>query len=123
MLELDLALLSAVRAAAHIVNGWDDVPAIDVVMNNAGIMAVDHALFPDGYESQLATNRLGPFLFMNLILSKVLASKAPRFIMVSNDGHRLCPLRFHGYNFAVLDRLESIDGLESLNRVTILIYT
>ncbi|KAJ5694691.1 hypothetical protein N7536_005103 [Penicillium majusculum] len=98
-LELDLASLDAVRAAATTINNWKDVPSIDILVNNAGIMAVDHAVSPDGYESQLATNHLGPFLFTNLIMGKILASAAPRIVMVSSDGHRLCPFRFHDYNF------------------------
>lgn len=100
-LELDLASLDAVRAAARTMNSWKDVPSIDILVNNAGIMAVDHAVSPEGYESQLATNHLGPFLFTNLIMGKILASAAPRIVMVSSDGHRLCPFRFHDYNFRV----------------------
>ena len=100
-LELDLSSFAAVRAAAETVNGWADVPYIDVLVNNAGIMAVDFALSPDGYESHFATNHLGPFLFTNLIRDKILASATPRIVMVSSDGHRLCPMRFYDYNFSV----------------------
>ncbi|KAL2753165.1 hypothetical protein ACRALDRAFT_2021589 [Sodiomyces alcalophilus JCM 7366] len=99
ILQLDLSSLSSVRAAAGTVNGWEDVPHIDLLVNNAGIMATDFALSPDGYESQFATNHLGPFLFTNLIMDKVLASTAPRIVMVSSDGHQLCPIRFADYNF------------------------
>ncbi|ROT41097.1 retinol dehydrogenase 13, partial [Sodiomyces alkalinus F11] len=99
ILQLDLCSLSAVRAAAATVNGWADVPRIDVVVNNAGIMATEFALSPDGYESQFATNHLGPFLFTNLIMDKILASSSPRIVMVSSDGHQLCPVRFADYNF------------------------
>jgi NAD(P)-dependent dehydrogenase (short-subunit alcohol dehydrogenase family) len=101
ILQLDLSSLEAVRAAATTVNGWSDVPQIDVLVNNAGIMAVDYALSPEGYESQLATNHLGPFLFTNLIIGKLLASAAPRVVMVSSDGHRLGSFRFNDYGFHV----------------------
>lgn len=100
-LELDLSSLAAVRAAADTVNKWPDVPHIDLLVNNAGIMAVDYALSPDGYESQFATNHLGPFLFTNLIMDKILASVRPRIVMISSDGHQLCPIRFYDYNFRV----------------------
>ena len=100
-LELDLSSFATVRAAAEKVNEWTDVPHIDLLVNNAGIMAVDYALSPDGYESQFATNHLSPFLFTNLIMDKILASAAPRVVMVSSDGHMLCPIRFHDYNFRV----------------------
>lgn len=67
ILKLDLASLSAVREAARELLSWD-LPRIDVLVNNAGIMAVDYALTVDGFESQLATNHLGHFLFTNLIM-------------------------------------------------------
>jgi NAD(P)-dependent dehydrogenase (short-subunit alcohol dehydrogenase family) len=101
ILQLDLSSLEAVRTAANTVNSWSDVPHIDVLVNNAGIMATDYALSPEGHESQLATNHLGPFLFTNLIMGKLQASAAPRVVMVSSDGHRLGPFRFDDYNFHV----------------------
>lgn len=101
LLQLDLGSLAAVRKSAAEVNSWDDVPHIDVLVNNAGIMAAKFALSPDGFESQLATNHLGHFLFTNLILGKILASKSPRVVNVSSDGHRLSPIRWGDYNFRV----------------------
>lgn len=100
-LQVDLGSLQSVRAAAAQINAWDDLPAIDVVVNNAGIMAVDYQLSPDGFESQLATNHLGPFLFTNLIMDKIVAAAEPRIVVVSSDGHRLNPVRFDDYNFDV----------------------
>ncbi|KAF3765581.1 putative short-chain dehydrogenase [Cryphonectria parasitica EP155] len=100
LLQLDLGSLQAVREAAATVNGWDDVPQIDVLVNNAGIMAVPkYALSPDGFEITFATNHLGHFLFTNLILDKILASKTKRVVSVSSEGHRLSPIRWGDYNF------------------------
>lgn len=104
ILHLDLGLLKQVRRAADEINSWADVPVIDVLVNNAGIMAPEYKVTDDGFESQLATNHLGPFLFTNLIMKKVLASKSPRVVMVSSDGHRLNPFRFDDYNFDVRSR-------------------
>ncbi|EEQ28765.1 hypothetical protein McanMca71_001163 [Microsporum canis] len=98
-LQVDLASLQSVRAAATEINAWDDLQAIDVLVNNAGIMAVDYRLSPDGFESQFATNHLGPFFFTNLIMKKIVAAKEPRIVVVSSEGHRLNPVRFHDYNF------------------------
>lgn len=100
-LELDLISLAAVRTAANEVNGWADVPQIDVLVNNAGVMASDWALSPDGFETQLAINHLGHFLFTNLIMGKILKSSAPRIVIVSSNGHRFSPFRFDDYNFRV----------------------
>ncbi|OQE05595.1 hypothetical protein PENVUL_c023G03436 [Penicillium vulpinum] len=98
-LQVDLGSLESVRNAAAQVNSWDDIPVIDVLVNNAGIMAVDYKLTTDGVESHLATNHLGPFLFTNLIAKKIVGSKEPRIVVVSSDGHRLNPFRFDDYNF------------------------
>lgn len=101
ILQLDLGSLAAVRKAAAEVNSWDDVPAIDVLVNNAAIMAVDYALSPDGFESHFATNHLGHFLFTNLIMGKILAAKEPRVVSVSSDGHRMSAVRFYDLDFHV----------------------
>lgn len=101
LLQLDLGLFATVRDAAATVKSWDDIPSVDVVVNNAGLMATDFALSPDGFESQLATNHLGHFLFTNLIMDKILASKSPRIVNISSDGHRLNPIRWADYNFSV----------------------
>jgi hypothetical protein len=99
--SLDLVSLAAVRSAAETINGWTDVPQIDVVVNSAGVMAPDWALSPDGYDSQLAINHLGPFLFVNLLMDKILKAPAPRVVCVTSDGHRLSAIRFDDYNFRV----------------------
>ncbi|KAK2033013.1 short-chain dehydrogenase/ reductase [Colletotrichum zoysiae] len=98
-LELDLASLRSVRKAAETVNGWEDVPNIDVLVNNAGIMATPWEKTEDGFEMQFGTNHLGPFLFTNLLIGKVMAAAAPRIVMVSSDGHRLGHIRWTDYNF------------------------
>ncbi|EFQ33840.1 short chain dehydrogenase [Colletotrichum graminicola] len=98
-LALDLASFANVRAAAETVKSWADVPHIDVLVNNAGIMAVPYKLTEDGFESQFQTNHLGHFLFTNLIMSKILASASPRIVNVSSTGHRLHHIRWTDYNF------------------------
>jgi NAD(P)-dependent dehydrogenase (short-subunit alcohol dehydrogenase family) len=63
--RLDLQDLSSVREFA------DGVDQVDVLINNAGIMAVPYALTKDGFESQIGTNHLGHFALTNLLLPKV----------------------------------------------------
>ncbi|KAL9127722.1 MAG: hypothetical protein Q9217_003452 [Psora testacea] len=94
LLQLDLGSLAAVRKSATEVKSWNDVPHIDILVSSAGIMATDFWLSPDGFEGQLATNHLGHFLFANLIMDKILASKSPRVVNISSDGHRLSPIRW-----------------------------
>lgn len=101
IVELHNDSFASACAAATTVLSWADVPAIDVLVNNAGIMAPDYKLSPDKVESQFATNHLGHFLFTNLIMDKLLAAEAPRVVNVSSDGHRLSHIRWGDYNFDV----------------------
>lgn len=101
-LELELSTQQSVRDAAAVVNGWPD--AIDVLVNNAGVMAVPYSKSPEGIEMHLAANHVGPFLFTNLIMKKLLASPRPRVVQVASDGHRLSWFRWADYNFQVSPR-------------------
>jgi NAD(P)-dependent dehydrogenase (short-subunit alcohol dehydrogenase family) len=76
---LDLADLSSVRAFA---DGWQG--DLDVLVNNAGIMAVPQARTVDGFERQLGTNHLGPFALTNLLLPAI----TDRVVTVSSGVHR-----------------------------------
>ncbi|KAJ2994422.1 hypothetical protein NUW58_g1563 [Xylaria curta] len=98
-LVFDFASFEAVRSAAKELNSWDDVPQIDVLVSSVGVMGLPWSTSPSGHEMQLATNHLGPFLFINLIIGKVLASPAPRIVLISSDAHRLSPIRFGDINF------------------------
>jgi NAD(P)-dependent dehydrogenase (short-subunit alcohol dehydrogenase family) len=78
--RLDLADLASVRAFA---DGWDET--VDVLVNNAGIMAVAEGTTADGFETQLGTNHLGHFVLTNLLLPHV----ADRVVTVSSGAHRM----------------------------------
>lgn len=77
--RLDVASLASVRAFA---DEWTG--PIDVLINNAGIMAVPEGRTPDGFELQAATNYLGPFLLTNLLLPAI----TDRVVTVSSQLHR-----------------------------------
>jgi NAD(P)-dependent dehydrogenase (short-subunit alcohol dehydrogenase family) len=75
--QLDLQDLSSVRQFA------DGVDKADILINNAGIMAVPYALTADGFESQIGTNHLGHFALANLLLPKL----TDRVVTVSSMLH------------------------------------
>ena len=77
--KLDLQDLASVRAFAEGVDG------VDVLINNAGIMAVPYAQTVDGFESQIGTNHLGHFALTNLLLPKI----SDRVVTVSSMMHLL----------------------------------
>jgi NAD(P)-dependent dehydrogenase (short-subunit alcohol dehydrogenase family) len=80
---LDLADLESVRAFAATAPD-----RIDLLINNAGVMAPPRRLTKDGFESQLATNHLGHFALTGLLLGRLLAAPAPRVVTVSSLMHR-----------------------------------
>ena len=63
MRRLDLADLASVRAFAA---GWEG--DLDVLINNAGVMAIPEQRTADGFEMQIGTNHLGHFALTNLLL-------------------------------------------------------
>ncbi|MDQ1605273.1 MAG: hypothetical protein QOE01_3118, partial [Actinomycetota bacterium] len=76
--RLDLADLSSVREFAADV-GRDQV---DVLVNNAGVMALPPRRSVDGFELQLATNHLGPFALTGLLLQALLRKPGSRVVTV-----------------------------------------
>lgn len=99
VLKLDLGSLAKVREAAATVSTYPE--PIDVLVNNAGIMATEYMKTVDGFEGQFGTNHLAPWLFTNLIMDKILKSPSPRIVNVSSDGYRLSPIRFYDVGFKV----------------------
>jgi NAD(P)-dependent dehydrogenase (short-subunit alcohol dehydrogenase family) len=82
---IDLADLSSVRRAAAEVSR---IGPLDVLVNNAGVMATPFSQTVDGFELQLATNHLGPFLLTGLLLPQLVASGRGRVVTVSSQAHR-----------------------------------
>jgi NAD(P)-dependent dehydrogenase (short-subunit alcohol dehydrogenase family) len=89
---LDLADLASVRAFAERFDGEHD--HLDVLINNAGIMAAPRRLTTDGFESQLATNHLGHYALTGLLLPTLLASPQPRVVTESSEMHRVGRIKF-----------------------------
>jgi NAD(P)-dependent dehydrogenase (short-subunit alcohol dehydrogenase family) len=89
---LDLADLASVRAFAERFDGQHE--RLDVLINNAGIMAAPRRLTNDGFESQFATNHLGHFALTGLLLAKLLAASEPRVVTESSGMHRAGRINF-----------------------------
>lgn len=89
---LDLTDLRSVRAAAEEVDGR--VQGLDVLMNNAGVMAVPKAVTVDGFESQLGTNHLGHVALTAQLLPALLRAPAPRVVTTSSVAHRAGRMRW-----------------------------
>lgn len=87
---LDLASLSSVRDFA---SAWDG--PLDVLINNAGVMAPPLTRTADGFELQFGTNHLGHFALTGLLLDRI----ADRIVTVSSGAHRIGKIRLDDLNW------------------------
>lgn len=100
---LDLGSQRSIRQAASEVAALTD--ALDILINNAGVVVTSRQATPEGIEQQFGTNHIGPFLFTNLLLPLLQKAAqgnpggATRIVTLSSAGHRLSPIRFSDYNF------------------------
>jgi NAD(P)-dependent dehydrogenase (short-subunit alcohol dehydrogenase family) len=83
--RLDLADLSSVHAFADALDC-----DVDVLINNAGVMAVPRAKTADGFELQLGTNHLGHFALTGLLLARI----RDRVVTISSQAHRTGRINF-----------------------------
>lgn len=90
--DLDLAGLASVRAfaAAFTRRG----APLDLLINNAGVMAIPYRRTADGFEMQFGTNHLGHFALTGLLLEPLLAAPAARIVTVSSNAHRMGRMDF-----------------------------
>lgn len=94
VVTLDLTSLDSVRAGADAVLAA--VPRVDLLFNNAGVMATPEARTADGFELQLGTNHLGHFL-----LTARLADAIPpdgRIVNTTSLGHMITGIRWEDPN-------------------------
>lgn len=95
LIQLDLASLASVRAAADALNA--DGRKFDVVITNAGVMAAPFGKTADGFETQFGTNHLGHFTFVNRIAS--LIKDGGRLVSLASSGHRFSDVNLEDPNF------------------------
>src|SRR3954452_23760871 len=87
--KLDLADLASVRSFAAGIEG-----KLDLLVNNAGVMAPPRRTTADGFELQFGTNHLGHFALTGLLLDRLLAGDEPRVVTVSSGTHRMGRIDF-----------------------------
>ncbi|MDJ0344625.1 oxidoreductase [Streptomyces sp. H10-C2] len=83
--RLDLGDLSSVRSFAEEYEG----DRLDLLVNNAGVMALPYAQTADGFETQFGVNHLGHFALTGLLLPKLLATPGARVVSVSSGMHAI----------------------------------
>jgi NAD(P)-dependent dehydrogenase (short-subunit alcohol dehydrogenase family) len=99
--ELELTDLDTVRSFAE--RFLSSGRGIDMMINNAGIMAVPETRVGPGWEAQFATNHLGHYALVNRLWPAI-ARGGARVVSVSSNGHHLSDIRWddvhfeHGYD-------------------------
>jgi len=74
-------------------------PSLDILINNAAIMASPERRVGAGWESQFATNHLGHYALTNLLWPALRAGEGARVVSLSSTGHKLSGIRFDDINF------------------------
>ena len=92
VVPLDLASLASIRDFAKVFS--DRHARLDVLINNAGVMAIPRRTTADGFEMQLGTNHLGHFALTGLLLGRLRAAPGARVVTVSSTAHRAGRMRW-----------------------------
>jgi len=92
-----LASLASVRAAAKRFLGSHE--RLDLLVNNAGVMATPFGRTADGFELQLGTNHLGHFLLTSLLAPALLAATPARIVNLTSGGHMISDVHWDDPNF------------------------
>src|SRR4051812_37353076 len=95
--ELDLSDLDSVHAFAG--RFLDSGRALDILINNAAVMACPETRVGPGWEAQFATNHLGHFALANRLWPALAAGGGARVVALSSTGHKISPIRFDDLQF------------------------
>ncbi|HUW04488.1 MAG TPA: SDR family NAD(P)-dependent oxidoreductase [Acidimicrobiales bacterium] len=98
---VDLASFESIRtfATAYLA----DHDTIDVLLNNAGVMACPQGRTADGFELQFGTNHLGHFLLTALLFPALMSSDSPRVVTLSSAAHATCDVDLDDIDFETSD--------------------
>ena len=94
--ELDLASLESVRGFAERYRSTHD--GLDLLINNAGVMAPPRRRTADGFELQFGTNHLGHFLLTTLLLDLMEGREEARVVTLSSTAHKMGRISFDNLN-------------------------
>lgn len=95
--ELDLGSLASVKSFAEGINASYD--RLDILINNAGVMACPFSKTSDDFEIQMGTNHLGHFALTGLLMPLLNKTKASRIVATSSIAHRQGNIDFEDINW------------------------
>ncbi|HEY1833003.1 MAG TPA: oxidoreductase [Solirubrobacteraceae bacterium] len=94
LLPLDLGDLSSVESFAAAVRDGSGADGIDLLINNAGVMASPRRHTADGFELQLGTNHLGHFALAAQLIDLVALKDGARIVTLSSGAHKMGRISF-----------------------------
>ena len=94
---MDLTDLASVRSAASSI--IEAHQKIDILINNAGLMACEESYSEEGCELQFATNHIGHFLLSCLLTPALIAAGSSRVVTLSSGAHKYSDVDFDDLNF------------------------
>ena len=118
VLDLDLSSLASVREAAAAFHA--EHQQLDLLINNAGVMALPALRTADGFEMQIGTNHLGHFLLTNLLYDLVVSTPDSRVVTVSSNAHRFGHINLADLNS---DKKYSAWGAYGQSKLANLLFT
>ncbi|HXB66547.1 MAG TPA: oxidoreductase [Solirubrobacteraceae bacterium] len=92
VVALDLASLASVREFAEQFHAHHD--CLDLLLNNAGVMAPPRQVTDDGYELQLGTNLLGHFALTAQLIGAMEGREDARVVTLSSNAHKMGRIDF-----------------------------
>jgi NAD(P)-dependent dehydrogenase (short-subunit alcohol dehydrogenase family) len=93
VMALDLASLTSIRSFTSAFLAEHD--RLDLLINNAGVMAIPRRETADGFEMQFGTNHLGHFALTGLLLPLILGTPGARVVTVSSSAHLFGKINFN----------------------------
>ncbi len=97
LMDMDLADIASVRAfASAVVEKWDH---LDLLINNAGVMASPLFRVGPGWEGQFGTNHMGHFALTKALMPLLEKASAPRVVALSSTAHKRSDIRWHDIQF------------------------
>ena len=96
-ITIDLTSLENIRAATS--RARQRFQKIDLLINNAGVMATPFLHTHDGFEMQFGTNHLGHFAMTAELMPLIERGHLKRIVNLSSRGHFMGPVRFDDPNF------------------------
>jgi NAD(P)-dependent dehydrogenase (short-subunit alcohol dehydrogenase family) len=97
VMDVELGSMASIRSFAE--RFLTHHPRLDVLIDNAGVMACPFARTSDGFEMQFGSNHLGHFLLTCLLAPALLRGAPSRIVSVSSRGHHMSPVVFDDIQF------------------------